>query len=1369
MRKTVCGLMAALCLATPLMPRAYAATEHNSMDIAQRTTDAVVLFSPAADGTCGTDVTWQYDGADTLTVTCAVTDGSQTGTVDTSARATWNTFAADVRVLRLTGGIKTIQGNAFADLKALECVIFDTPSLGTINSGAFYSSAPVKKAYFVGAENSAFYNNVFFKSRERIYLDSVDELCRVTITEYDKAEIVTDAAVYEKKGAQVHVAAVPKTGYELSNAAVLVNGGPVLKNTCTIGNVAEILFTLDQSYVATAKAVAENGQGTCGTHAQWFLYEDGKLLITGIGDIQAKSATYYPWYALRESICSVVVDNGITSVPASAFASAGYTALREATIGSGVTTIGNSAFAKLPGLEKAEFLGDKPTLGNDVFKSSGSGLFTAVYHAGNIGWPDSSQDQGWKFEPLEDANGNKYDLKQDGVEYEDGDFKNLEYVDGKYKNFQGVTFDLKQNGGSYEAWVDSGYTGTNGAVRIPDTVSFNGQEYKVLGIYANAFKDNKTIKSIYLGVNVGVIGTDAFYGCANFEKFEVADGNTSFRSVDGVLFSKNMEKLCVFPAGKQAESYTVPSSVTEVLTRAFNGCTEIKKVVFDGNCNNIMTEAFRNATGLETVTVTKASKMSIGEKAFYGCKNLASVSLSNDVEMIGKNVFYGCEALKDLTIPFIGQTPEVGKTLEYLGNEVFQKALQTIRVSGGVLTDDVFSKGVNLESIYIAVSNTAELLPGTVRFGKNAGTVGNRAFKGCDKIACFVVHKDNAYYQADEAKALYTKGLGTLVCFPPASEITEYSVEAAATTAVSEYAFNNCVNLEKLSISDQVTAMGTGVFNGCTGITELSIPFVGTSADKGVTLASMFGNSKNVAVQRLRAAGGVLAADAFATLKTLESIHLGTSSEYVAGTVKIGKGFASIGDGAFRGCIKIAGFVVNEKNSSFDADNKKALYTEGYQALICCPPAANITSYRVKSYATEIKRDAFDCCETLNTLVIDNNVTSMGTPLFRDCSGLENLTIPFIGTTAKKPVTLAKMFGINASEDKTIPVKMVRTFGTVLAESTFEKCPLLHSVNVADVSANEDGKAKIGQDVSKIGDYAFKGALGIERFVVDKHNTSYDSDYLGALYTEGYAAMMCYPPASGISFYRVKDAASKVCDYAFYKCGKLATVYITKNVSDITQKAKEECLAQFWVNKESTAETKLGGKTVVMRIEEKRPNQIELYHLTDVLAYESGTEPENYPELLFTARFESTTLLLSDSDFSYSLSGTKAGVRTVTATYKFSDTVDLGQFQFRFKIAMLDVPADSEIVECSLESSLVSGAKKLSALAAFYQDDGTMLEAVSGYVIDNVNNSDCNVLRCAFSVPSAYLDSSSKTTNKVFILERETMVPVREPLAIELQ
>ena len=102
---------------------------------------------------------------------------------------------------------------------------------------------------------------------------------------------------------------------------------------------------------------AETGviaSGTCGSDAAWELTEDTvegwdlgsdktpyKLTITGSGDM-SWTGTNSPWYAYRETVTSVSIADGITSIPDKAFYQ--FTSLKTIALPDNVVSIGGQAF-----------------------------------------------------------------------------------------------------------------------------------------------------------------------------------------------------------------------------------------------------------------------------------------------------------------------------------------------------------------------------------------------------------------------------------------------------------------------------------------------------------------------------------------------------------------------------------------------------------------------------------------------------------------------------------------------------------------------------------------------------------------------------------------------------------------------------------------------------------------------------------------------------------------------------------------------------------------------------------------------------------------------------------------------------------------
>ena len=122
------------------------------------------------------------------------------------------------------------------------------------------------------------------------------------------------------------------------------------------------------------------------------------------------------------------------------------------------------------------------------------------------------------------------------------------------------------------------------SVRIPDTIKVNGITCKVTGISANAFKNNKSLKSVTIGRNVTVIGTNAFYGCKKLSK--VSGGN----------------------------------GIVKIDHRAFANCISLSKITIPGSVRSIGKQAFCNCKKLSSITI-KTSTLSgktVGSKAFAG-------------------------------------------------------------------------------------------------------------------------------------------------------------------------------------------------------------------------------------------------------------------------------------------------------------------------------------------------------------------------------------------------------------------------------------------------------------------------------------------------------------------------------------------------------------------------------------------------------------------------------------------------------------------------------------------------------------------------------------------------------------------------------
>jgi hypothetical protein len=132
-------------------------------------------------------------------------------------------------------------------------------------------------------------------------------------------------------------------------------------------------------------------------------------------------------------------------------------------------------------------------------------------------------------------------------------------------------------------------------------------------------------------------GDYAFYDCSSLTAFTVAALNSSYSSVDGVLF--NQGRPCSSNSRRaRPAGYIIPDSVTDIGDYAFEDCYGLTNVTMGNNILHIGYGAFAYCYGLTTVVIPN-SVTSIGGSAFYNCPSLTNVTIGNSVASIGDSAF----------------------------------------------------------------------------------------------------------------------------------------------------------------------------------------------------------------------------------------------------------------------------------------------------------------------------------------------------------------------------------------------------------------------------------------------------------------------------------------------------------------------------------------------------------------------------------------------------------------------------------------------------------------------------------------------------------------------------------------------------------
>ena len=173
----------------------------------------------------------------------------------------------------------------------------------------------------------------------------------------------------------------------------------------------------------------------------------------------------------------------------------------------------------------------------------------------------------------------------------------------------------------------------------------------------------------------------AFVFNKSLQNINVAQGNTTFSSKDGVLFNANQTKLIAFPSGRSGD-YSIPETVTTIGEASFM-VSKLSKVIFPANLTTIEDYAFCGETFPAAVFSSdnyKPMQESI-LKEFVGLEN-------TKIETIGRGAFACLTRLNTLLLP---------------------KTLKTMGASGDAALSPIAKAGLSVIVLNSSISNAVTL------------------------------------------------------------------------------------------------------------------------------------------------------------------------------------------------------------------------------------------------------------------------------------------------------------------------------------------------------------------------------------------------------------------------------------------------------------------------------------------------------------------------------------------------------------------------------------------------------------------------------------------------------------------------------------
>lgn len=169
-----------------------------------------------------------------------------------------------------------------------------------------------------------------------------------------------------------------------------------------------------------------------------------------------------------------------------------------------------------------------------------------------------------------------------------------------------------------------------------------------------AFSSCYKLQQLLIPGNVEWIEATAFDGCTTLREIGVEDNNTTYCSIDGVLFSADKSELIHYPANYSSTSYLIPDGTTTIAQMAFADCDTLEYLKIPSSLIVFDYETFRDCSKLISLGPVGSGcnieyewgKM-IPARAFYGSQ-LENVIIEKDIVTIGAEAFEQCERITDV-------------------------------------------------------------------------------------------------------------------------------------------------------------------------------------------------------------------------------------------------------------------------------------------------------------------------------------------------------------------------------------------------------------------------------------------------------------------------------------------------------------------------------------------------------------------------------------------------------------------------------------------------------------------------------------------------------------------------------------------------
>jgi hypothetical protein len=191
--------------------------------------------------------------------------------------------------------------------------------------------------------------------------------------------------------------------------------------------------------------------------------------------------------------------------------------------------------------------------------------------------------------------------------------------------------------------------------------------------FRDAFRGDRSMRSITLPPGLTSIGACAFDGCSSLTSIELPAGLTSLGN--GAFY------CC-----SSLTSIELPTDLTSLGTHAFYACSSMTTIALPAGLTSLGAYTFAGCSSMTSIELP-AGLISLGVHALAWCSSLTSIELPAGLTSLGDHAFRNCSSLTSITLP---------AGLTSLGHDAFENcsSLTSIELPAGFDESILRSAGV---------------------------------------------------------------------------------------------------------------------------------------------------------------------------------------------------------------------------------------------------------------------------------------------------------------------------------------------------------------------------------------------------------------------------------------------------------------------------------------------------------------------------------------------------------------------------------------------------------------------------------------------------------------------------------------------------